>query len=85
MYDGLIEDPVDEIWGGGCQSLGLARLFAGDCPVREVVGWAGSDTGGRNGGDLHNDLDRSLGGARKSNELKPERMRRTAASLSLLD
>jgi hypothetical protein len=31
--------PMDEIWGGGCQSLGLMRMFAGDSPVSEVIGW----------------------------------------------
>ena len=52
--------PTDEIHGGGCQSLGLMRLFAGDCPVSHVTGWAGTD--GRNAGELHSDGDQSLGG-----------------------
>ena len=55
-----IYHPTDEIWGGGCQSLGLMRLFAGDCPVSHVTGWAGTD--GRNAGELHSDGDQSLGG-----------------------
>ncbi len=35
--------PHDEISGGGCQSLGVMRLMAGDADVDWVVGWVKDD------------------------------------------
>ena len=38
-----IYHPHDEISGGGCQSLGVMRLMAGDADVDWVVGWVKDD------------------------------------------
>ncbi len=38
-----IYHPHDEISGGGCQSLGVMRLMAGDSDVDWVVGWVKDD------------------------------------------
>ena len=46
--------PHDEISGGGCQSLGVMRLMAGDADVDWVVGWVK--------GDPFDDGDQGMGG-----------------------
>ena len=49
--------PHDEILGGGCQSLGVMRLMAGDAAVDWVVGWVK--------GDPFDEEDQGMGGVVK--------------------
>jgi predicted dehydrogenase len=47
-------EPSAEISGGGCQTLGLVRMFADDADVEWVIGWVSEDP--------NSDVDQNMGG-----------------------